>query len=332
MTTDFPIPERIAKYWTSLNNVTLSFNLSNGFLKLCKPIYYEFDNVVYEYGTANFLPKVNGVDRNNYSFVIEKNQTWSGTRVLDRNTRITGNNESVSIIQDNKVIYSGTLMDPMQPVYQSLKSYKDLKYKNGILNLNNRTVKYINGESEDAIKNRLQNQSIEDDIIAQVIAGDISEADALVKQQQRDEEKERQLKAENEKLAEIIRSKWNCNDIAFSGPFKGTTDGDAVFRMLFNLDHTYFDGEVLMALQSDGQAEFAIVAQPSQKANRLSRPKAMQLLGACEKLNKTVNGRWSLDGNDVLINGEKVATLSKDNKTATYEGMIGSTMKIIKKM
>ncbi|MDE6497907.1 MAG: hypothetical protein K2L21_04520, partial [Muribaculaceae bacterium] len=291
-----------------------------------------FNEYKYECKTNKLVPLSDNPD---YSFRISKDgHSWDGKRKLQDGTIIESNGSNKYVIKKSGKEYRGSLIDPMQPVRQDVTRFEDLKFKTGRLSRNNYNnndnIKYLNGETEHDIRNRMKSQNINDDLIDSVIDEKTTESDAVTKQKKRNEEKARQ-EAENKELADIIKSKWNCEQVGFSGPIYGTKEGDEVFRMILNLDHTYFSGKVMLALQADGKGVLVVAVEPSEKINRMSRPRAMQVYDACEKLNKTINGRWKLDGNDVLINGKKVATLSKDGKTAKYEGMIGSTMKIILK-
>ena len=339
LTTNAPAPDWMSKYWNNPLRVEVSAVVKNGYLFIEGQPSYIFNDYKYDSNTHNFVP-VNGDLL--FSFQIDKQfPIWIGKRKLEDGTIIESDGSENIVIKRSGAVYHGSLIDRMQPVKQEVKRFEDLQYKTGTLTKNNNmldvSIKYLNGETEHDIRNRLKNQGINDDIIDSVIAEDISESEAMTKQREREaeikkrEEAKARLEAENKELADIIKSKWNCEQVGFSGPIYGTKEGDEVFRMILNLDHTYFSGKVMLGLQADGKGVLVVVVEPSEKINRMSRPRAMQVYDACEKLNKTINGRWKLDGNDVLINGEKVATLSKDGKTAKYEGMIGSTMKIIKK-
>lgn len=337
-TKGIPVPEKIVKFWNIPNNVWCNFKFSDGKIQIDSPILYEFNDFIYDCNSGHFIHNMENVIFNpDLYFEILNDHTWRGIRIINDGLEsdvaiIYCVNDSVSIFKHNDIIYEGTLIDPMQPVYQSFNSISKLKYRTGALRKDGRTVKIINGESEDKIRTRLEQSNIEKDLIEGVLNGEISETDAFATQQQRNDEKERLLKEENEKLAAILKSKWNCEQIGFSGPIIGTEEGDQVLRMILNIDHTFFSGEVLLALQSDGEAIFGIVAKPADKVGRMGRGRAMQVLDACEKINKKIQGRWSMNGNDILINGEKVAALSADGKTVIYEGMVGAKMKIIKKL
>lgn len=327
ITKKFPIPENIAEYWHTVNNVWVGFYLNGGKLKLNSPIFYEFNDAIYDCGSHRFFNYEYTPLKNKVYFKILPNKTWSGTRIIeDSKTKIIGNDKQVSIYLNDSIHYKGSLMDPMLPVSQSF-TYNSIIPKTGTLFTSSGNKRIVNGITEDIMRSRLEEDKIDNDLIEDVISGKNSEAYVKLQQQKRNAQK---LEAEYEelKLAEILKSKWNCKEILFSGPIQGSKEGDEVLAMLFNLDHTYIDGEVALALQSDGEGAFAVVAVPSKKAGNLSRPKAMQLLGACEKISKHITGRWSIQGNDILINGKKVATLSPDNKTVKYEGMVGAIMKI----
>ena len=234
------------------------------------------------------------------------------------------NNEPVNVKYPDGSIVENGIFGKDQSYNPAMKS-TDYKIMGGTkIMTNGIKIKYINGESELDIRYRLYKKKVAPFLIDRVILGQISEANAIKEQKLRDDFNTQQLKVVNE----ILKSKWNCKEIMFSGPIQGTKEGDEVLAMLFNLDHTYIDGEVALALQSDGEGAFAVVAVPSKKAGNLSRPKAMQLLDACEKISEHITGRWSIQGNDIQINGKKVATLSSDNKTVKYEGMVGAIMKI----
>lgn len=330
--TTYPVPSTITEYWPKPTFIETSFTLQDGkFKKIHEaPFIYNYGTYCYSTDTNLFCYIADDNRFQGTTFIIDRD-TWSGTRVFADGTIITGDQNGVTVNSD-KGVFQGSLIDPMQPVQQSVGTFGDLKFNNGTLKNAGYSVKYINGESEAALRERLAEKKMDSDLIDNVVSGIISENEAAVKQQERLEEiarKEEQAKIQA--LASILKSKWNCKEILFSGTITGTEEGDNVFQMIFNIDHTYFTGKAMLALDADGQAAFVVIVEPSSKVYNMSRGRQMQVIDACKKLYKNISGSWDIVGNNILINGDKIAILSKDGKKAIYEGMVGATMTIEKR-
>lgn len=320
-------PDVVEKYWGWPKRIEYMATLNNGHFEISSDSSMLFyDDYCYIDKDDTFYHLQNGKVSSDSKFKIGKNgETWSGVRLLPDGTEISGDEDEV-VVRFRDMTYSGTLDDPMQPVISSLKSFNELHFDNGVLRNSDGSIRYINGESEDVIKSRLVNARVEDDLIDEVLDGDITEQEAVSTQRDRE-----RIAAENKKLAELMHSKWNCDEILFSGATHGTSDGDQVLNMIFNIDHTYFEGKAMLALDSKGEGVFAVIVEPAAKVYNMSRPQQMQVMDVCQKLLKNIQGRWSIDGNDILIDGNQVAKLSADGKSVIYEGMLGSKMTIEEK-
>lgn len=317
---NFPAPEWVSLYWNNPTAIGSASFLKDGNFEVSNDIVYIFGNYCYS-KTKNEFFLTNDVDK---TFRIgQDGKSWSGTRMLVDGTKIDGDEKQVNLEVAN-FKYSGSLIDPMAPAKQSMTSWSSDMFKTGTQTYDNRITKYLNGETDYIIKERLKAQNIDDDIIDKLISENITEAQAFAEQTIRNEE----LAQQRQEAAEILNARWNCSEIAFIGPIEGNGEGDSAFRMIFNLDHTYLAGQVMMALNSNKEGILTIVTEPGQKAMSLSRGRALQVVDVCKKLNKTIKGKWDIDGDDILIDGKKVATIGKGGQTILYEGMINSTMKI----
>lgn len=336
-TKDIPLPSSISQYWKNPSRILTFAELECGKITIpVSEVIYDFDGYYYsddiekDHDTsARVMFRNKYVSFASYRFYIDpNNSSWEGSRILADRTVIKGNDCKVEITSEDKGEYIGTLVDPMQPVRQSLTSFEELQFKTGTLKKDKNSVRYLNGESEEIIKARLHEQKLDDDLIESVITGSITESDAIDKQQLRDEEAARKREAENKELEAILSSRWDCKEIAFFGSISGTEEGDRVLRMLFNVDHTYFSGMATLALAWNGEGVFGVVVEPAAKAYGMGRGKALQITSLCKDFYECISGRWSLNGNDILIDGKKVATIGEDGKTVIYEGMFVSTMTI----
>lgn len=209
LTTNAPVPYWMLIYWNNPLRVDVSAALKNGCLFIGDPLFYIFNEYKYECQTNKFVPLNDNPD---YSFRISKDgHFWDGKRKLHDGTIIESNGTNQYMIKNAGMEYHGSLNDPMQPVRQDVTRFEDFKFKTGRLsrNNNNDNIKYLNGETEYDIRDRLKSQGINDDLINSVIAEDITESGAMTKQR---------------KLNEIINSNLapeNSYDIEFIAKSKG---------------------------------------------------------------------------------------------------------------
>ena len=180
----------------------------------------------------------------------------------------------------------------------------------------------------------------DEDLVAKIESGSVKEDEAASIQRIRENEKaaaEREAR-EKAEYAAILQSRWKCSDILFGGRFKGTIDGDKAFRALWGIDHTYFDGEVFLTLNADGEAVFTALSGPSQKAIDAGRGRALQVNSLCQNefTKRIENGKWSIEGEKIIVTGmaeDWTLTINKGGQTieCSMRGMLASTLKIMQK-
>lgn len=258
------------------------------------------------------------------------NGSWSGIVVAGRG------NESVAIIRESaskpdvtiyytqEKHYKGTIKD-VDKVVAADFDLGHLKFDNGTMIDGDKTDKWINSVSETEIRSQLSSYRVESDLVDSVLSGNMTIDNAISNQQVRDEQKRH-----NQKLArEEFAKHWTGTEVLFKGNLVGTQEGNSVFQMLFGIDNTYFTGVAALCLNNSGEARFVVGAEPSKKAYQEGRGRGLQVLGACERINKDISGQWSIEGNKLYINGdEQSIRISTDYMTFTYEGMLGAKMKL----
>lgn len=229
-------------------------------------------------------------------------------------------------IDINNPEYFGTIKDVNKSVTAGFNACS-IAFENGIQIINDKKEKWINSVSETDIKNQLSKKGVESDLIDSVISGEISYESAISQQSQREEQK----KIFAEKMRKEFAKHWTGTEVLFTGSIKGTIDGNKILGLFYGLDNSYIEGEAGVYLNNSGEARLLIGALPSKKALSQGRAVGLQVLGICKTINKEMSGTWSIEGNQLLINGENYSiSFSPDFKTLTYKGMVGATMKIKK--
>lgn len=261
---------------------------------------------------------------------------WEGNRVFSDGTNIKkslGMLECEVIFSDGGK-YIGTLKyimpyGKLYPVAASSTIDKNVFYS-GEYTKDGRTEKWIKGEPLSVLHERIINL-YDADLVSSIENESMSEDDAKAEQNNR--------KIREESLA-TLKKHWNCSsEILFGGRFDVTADGDKTLYLLFGLDHTYFDGEVSLALNNNGEAVFSVISRPTANAIIEGRGRALQVtsLGK-EMFSKQIkDGKWSIDGNKILITGKdkkekSELIINQGGQTLKYNnGLITSTLKIVKK-
>ena len=283
--------------------------------------------------------------------------SWRGDVILDDETMVSkkAGEKTLNIVFPDGSKFVGTLTENsiFFPLYKNTVITPSLFYE-GEYTKDGNTERWIKGESLSVLHKRIVNL-YDEDLVAKIESGSVKEDEAASIQRIRENEKaaaerEAREKAENEKAAAerearvkaeyaaILQSRWKCSDILFGGRFKGTIDGDKVFRALWGIDHTYFDGEVLLALNADGEAAFAALSWPSQKAIYEGRGRALQVNFLCQDgfTKRIENGKWSIEGEKIIVTGmaeDWTLTINKGGQTikCSMRGMLASTLKIMQK-
>ena len=236
---------------------------------ISNPFYVLADNLVSD-GSVFINEKTN--------FKVTDND-WEGNRVFSDGTNIKkalGKLECEVFFSDGGK-FSGTLksVEPygnLYPVAASSTIDKNVFYS-GEYTKDGRTEKWIKGEPLSVLHERIIN-IYDADLVSSIENGSMSEDDAKAEQNNR--------KIREESLA-TFKKLWNCSEILFGGRFDGTADGDKTLNLLFGLDHTYFDGEVLLTLNNNGEAVLVVHAGPTKKAINEGRGRAVQVNSLCEE-------------------------------------------------
>lgn len=140
----------------------------------------------------------------------------------------------------------------------------------------------------------------------------------------RQKEKEEIAKYETE-----FHKRWKGNFVKFVGKLIENPEEDAKFRAFFGLDSSYFQGLAEITISSNGNAHFQVGVAPTEKAFNQTRQKALQVSMFCEEMNRDVSGKWTIEGNKILIDGKKYGlTISSDNKSIYYSGTLDAKMVI----
>lgn len=337
--------------WVS-SHVIEYFGPGNQSIEALTPLLYILqDDCTYTYNEeTNKFKNIKSL----LSFTINGDNQWEGYRVfgsqngdynvvykkgLDEDILTVRNytSEDITHIADNmsrdkepfssihpQSSYTGTLKESAN-ICKGNFSGSDIHYLTGECKYDNKkeTVKWINGEDESQIKTRLEAEGIDKDLITDYIDGSKTEDEMRGVQTNRNAEKQKQAEqAKNE-----FHKRWNGTTAIFKGALTGTKQGNEIFRRMFGVDSSYFKGDAEIQLSDNGEAHFIVNATPSAIAFGEGQGRAIQINGFCENINKNVSGTWTIDGNKLLINGTKYdLTINPDNKSITYEGMLGSKM------
>ena len=302
------------------------FVFAKGIYSISNPFYVLAGNLVSD-GSVFINEETN--------FKVTDND-WEGNRVFSDGTNIKkslGMLECEVIFSDGSK-YIGTLKyimpyGKLYPVAASSTIDKNVFYS-GEYTKDGRTEKWIKGEPLSVLHERIINL-YDADLVSSIENESMSEDDAKAEQNNR--------KIREESLA-TLKKHWNCSsEILFGGRFDVTADGDKMLYLLFGLDHTYFDGEVFLALNNNGEAVFAVTSGPTKKAINEGRGRALQVVSLCKEMftKQIKDGKWSIDGNKILITGkdEKEKSeliINQGGQTLKYNnGLITSTLKIVKK-
>lgn len=275
--------------------------------------------------------------KHNTSYVVKSDGStgkWFGERFLSDGTKISKkgiDSEHMEISFADGGRFSGKLRitDDLALVHANA-SVNKADFLDGEYSKDGKTEKWINGEELSILHERLI-KIYDEDLVSSIENGNLTESQAKEQQDARNAKK-----AEEESIA-LMQKLWNCTEIVFGGRFKGTADGDRSLRALWGIDHTYFDGEVLLALNTKGECVFVVLSGPSKKAISEGRGRALQINSLCSGIFNTEvkNGRWTLEGNKILVKGLKdkwTLTLNKGGQTIECDmGLFTSTLKIIKK-
>lgn len=211
---EVPLPSTITQYWNNPNNVLTYAKLNSGKMDIPS------SKVIYNFGDYFLLKHFDISDKNKHAFykgsvnvkgidfLITANEdgfiifpeTAQGTRILRDGTVIKRNSQNSEIIEavspsGNK--YIGSAISPMTLFSQSLKSFSELRFKDGTLTTPTGVTRYVNGKSEDNIKTRL-NQSgvVEKDLIEKVLNRKINEQEAIAEHKRIQKEKEEKERLE----------------------------------------------------------------------------------------------------------------------------------------
>ena len=129
------------------------------------------------------------------------------------------------------------------------------------------------------------------------------------------------------KILDQFHKYWQGNTVKFFGKLVANPEEEAKMKAFWNLDASYFEGYAQLILSEDGNATFIVDIAPTEKAFNEGRPRAIQVVGFCEEMNRDIKGKWSIDDNRILLDGKKYGLrISPDSKSVNYSGSFDAKM------
>ena len=311
-----------------------------GFLETAKVEIHGSSSPIYTMKNG-IIVQDNKITYPNGSIVEVSDDSWSGSRTFSNGTKVSYDNwsKTLGFYRSNGDTYRGTIKGGIfYPLYANVNEPTFI-IDTGTQIMNGVTTEWIKGETKENLRERLKN-TLNEKWLAMVEDGKLSE-DEAIKQQKEENDRiaEEKAKAAREKerqdvCAKIFREKWKCKEILFIGKLGEKNDGSIAFKAWMGVDHTYFGGSVSLVLLNNGNATLTITALPSAKGYRVDPTTAIIIGSACSDMIKdSQTGPWHLEGNRLFINGKKTSLiLSSDYRTFKYDGLVGATLQIEKKI
>lgn len=267
-------------------------------------------------------------DGSNFSY---NNGNWSGKKILSEGTiEKKENSNEFRINYNNGNVYIGTLKasEPHDIIYA--KDLSGIKYEDGVLTSSGKPEKVIKGEMFSARHQRLA-KVLDEELLAAVEDGSMSEADAKTKQAQLDRQREEAKKNAN---VEELLQEWfgNSNTVTFKAKAIGKPTKESLggFRELgLKVGDIVYDCTLVLRKDNTGTVTYRLSPSEQTTADQTIHYKkngAKIRHGAyvaefCNTINGSAepeSGEWSIDGG-VLKFKKWDFEISEDHKKITWE-------------